>query len=140
VGLSKVYWDQCFFDKTIALADVSLEFRPGEIVAIVGPNGAGKSTLLKSLVGLVAPTSGEIRYDGEPFSRRRIDLRRRIAFLPDTPTTATDTEVPEFISGERHFQPNVDDRDRPGSPRVHLGGFVDRKFRLLAHQTALRRS
>jgi branched-chain amino acid transport system ATP-binding protein len=50
------------------LWDVSLEVRPGEIVALLGPNGAGKSTLLNSVSGLIGPRSGRIEFDG-----RRID-------------------------------------------------------------------
>ena len=47
------------------LCGVSLEFRRGEMTAIVGPNGAGKSTLLKLLLGFVRPISGSIRIDGK---------------------------------------------------------------------------
>jgi ABC-type branched-subunit amino acid transport system ATPase component len=46
------------------LFDVSLNVRPGEVVACVGRNGAGKTTLLKSIVGFLKPTSGSIATDG----------------------------------------------------------------------------
>jgi branched-chain amino acid transport system ATP-binding protein len=42
--------------------DVSLNVREGEVVAILGPNGAGKTTLLKSIMGLVPPSSGRVRF------------------------------------------------------------------------------
>ncbi len=48
----------------LALQGVSLSVRPGEIVALIGANGAGKTTLLKTIAGLVAPRSGEIRFAG----------------------------------------------------------------------------
>jgi ABC-type multidrug transport system ATPase subunit/signal transduction histidine kinase len=48
-----------------ALADVDLELRPGEVVALAGENGAGKSTLVRCIAGDLTHTSGEIRLDGE---------------------------------------------------------------------------
>lgn len=47
------------------LDDVSLTLREGEIVALLGKSGSGKSTLLRSIAGLIAPSSGEVRYRGE---------------------------------------------------------------------------
>jgi simple sugar transport system ATP-binding protein len=46
--------------------NVSLDFRPGEILCLAGENGAGKTTLMKILYGLEAPSSGEIRVNGRP--------------------------------------------------------------------------
>lgn len=66
------------YSKVRAL-DQSLEIAPGQIVSILGPNGAGKTTLLRCLSGIVTPTSGEIRYDGEQFFRGNIAVRRRLA-------------------------------------------------------------
>src|SRR5258708_1974340 len=52
----------------IVLEDVNLTLREGEIVALLGRSGSGKSTLLRSVAGLIAPTSGDIRYRGEQVS------------------------------------------------------------------------
>ena len=57
---------------------------PGQILSVLGVNGAGKTTLLRCFSGIVTG-SGNIYYDGERFTRGNMDLRRRIAFLPDFP-------------------------------------------------------
>jgi D-xylose transport system ATP-binding protein len=54
------------FGAVSALTDIELEVRAGEVVALVGDNGAGKSTLVKILAGVHAPSSGTIRFQGEP--------------------------------------------------------------------------
>jgi ABC-type multidrug transport system fused ATPase/permease subunit len=54
----------------LALDDVSLEIRAGEVIALVGENGSGKTTLAKVLSGLYRPDSGHIRWDGVDVSAR----------------------------------------------------------------------
>lgn len=49
----------------VALENCSIEFAPGEFVAVVGPSGCGKSTLLNIIAGFDTPTSGEVYLDGE---------------------------------------------------------------------------
>jgi len=68
-----------------ALRGVTLEVRPGEMVALLGANGAGKTTTLRAISGLIKPRSGAIMFNGE-----RIDgaaptdvVRRGIAHLPE---------------------------------------------------------
>jgi len=56
------------FPGVVALDDVSVQFMPGEVHAVVGENGAGKSTLMKIMVGAYVPDSGEIYLNGEKVS------------------------------------------------------------------------
>jgi ABC-type sugar transport system ATPase subunit len=56
------------FGAVQALTDVSLQVRPGEVVALVGDNGAGKSTLVKVISGVYQPDGGALVFDGRPFS------------------------------------------------------------------------
>lgn len=58
-----------YFGSVIALQDVSMFVRPGEVTCLLGDNGAGKSTLIKTLAGVYKPDEGENRFEG-----RRVDL------------------------------------------------------------------
>ena len=67
----------CFYGDFQALFDVQLHVDEGERVAVIGANGAGKSTLLATVAGLLAPASGEVRFDGRPVGR--LPTFRRVA-------------------------------------------------------------
>jgi ABC-2 type transport system ATP-binding protein len=74
------------FGDRLALDDLSIDLKGGEIFALLGPNGAGKTTTLRLLAGLIAPTSGDVQVDGEamtPASAPR--LRTQIGLLPEAP-------------------------------------------------------
>src|SRR5262249_17854378 len=69
--------------RVFALADVSVEIAPGEIVGVIGPNSSGKTTLIRLLTGVLEPASGEIRLEGAPVrSLSRTELARRVAVVP----------------------------------------------------------
>jgi ATP-binding cassette subfamily B protein/subfamily B ATP-binding cassette protein MsbA len=68
------------------LRDVSLEARPGELVAIVGPTGAGKTTLVNLLVRFFDPATGRISVDGHDLRALRLrSLRRQVAIVLQEP-------------------------------------------------------
>ena len=69
------------FDRTVAVADLSLAIRRGEVFGFLGPNGAGKTTSLKLLLGLIEPTGGAGIVLGAPLGTRTV--RERIGFLPE---------------------------------------------------------
>ena len=59
-----------FYGKSHILHGVSIEVGPGEVVGLLGRNGVGKSTTLKTIMGLVQPSQGSVRFDGE--TRQRV--------------------------------------------------------------------
>lgn len=63
-----------FFDKLVALNDVSTDFAPGEKVVIIGPSGSGKSTLLRSINGLEVIDKGQILVDGKDINDPKEDI------------------------------------------------------------------
>jgi ABC-2 type transport system ATP-binding protein len=74
------------FDERLAVDGVSFDVAAGEIFALLGPNGAGKTTTLRMLAGLIAPTEGTVRIEGELLTRRSApSLRSRIGFLTEAP-------------------------------------------------------
>jgi ABC-type cobalamin/Fe3+-siderophores transport system ATPase subunit len=69
--------------RPFALADVSVEIAPSEIVGVIGPNSSGKTTLIRLLTRVLEPASGEIRLKGVPVrGLSRTDLARRVAVVP----------------------------------------------------------
>ena len=72
------------YGETLILREVDLEVRPGEVVCLMGRNGVGKTTLLKSVMGLLRPRSGRVRFDGRDLSRASPDVRARagIGYVP----------------------------------------------------------
>jgi branched-chain amino acid transport system ATP-binding protein len=65
------------FGGILAVDGVSFEVNQGEILGIIGPNGSGKSTLFNCILGQLAPSSGEVRLEGQPITgMRACDLAR----------------------------------------------------------------
>jgi ABC-2 type transport system ATP-binding protein len=75
-GLGKRY------GKVDALADLSLQIAPGEVVGYLGPNGAGKTTTIRLLLGLARPTAGRAEIFGFDCQRQTIEAHRRLAYVP----------------------------------------------------------
>jgi ABC-2 type transport system ATP-binding protein len=69
------------FGHFVAVNGVDLELHRGEVLGLLGANGAGKTTLIRLLLGLLAPTSGEVSLFGEAPSRR---TRQRLGYVPQS--------------------------------------------------------
>ncbi len=115
------------FGVTVALDDVSLAVRDGEIHALVGRNGAGKSTLVSVLTGLVPPDAGAVEFGGAPAPplADREAWRARVACVYQKPTV-----IPSLSVAENLFL-NRQGRGRQGSGLISWGTLRRRARELL---------
>ncbi len=101
------------------LGPLDLEVSAGECLFVVGPNGAGKTTLLRLLAGVLAPSRGEVLWQGTPFTRlRRRELARRIAYVPQIRPAHVPFTVAQLVELGRYphlarlqFAPTARDRE-----------------------------
>ena len=73
------------YDGKLALNHLNLTLKSGEIVGLIGHNGAGKSTTIKSLVSVINPTQGQIFVDGKELSSNRLEIKKKIGYVADSP-------------------------------------------------------
>ena len=94
-----------YFDHALALDHVNLEIQPGRIVGLLGPNGSGKTTLIKLANGLLTPSSGELRIDGQLPSPATREL---VSYLPERPYLADWMTVSQLLDFFCDFYANFD--------------------------------
>jgi ABC-2 type transport system ATP-binding protein len=96
------------YGNKVAVNDLHLTIRAGEMFAFLGPNGAGKTTTIKMLCGLLFPTTGVIRIAGFDLEHQGEQARQRISYVPDTPflyEKLTGRELLQFIAGMYRMEP-----------------------------------
>ena len=79
------------------LGPITFAIAPGERWVILGPNGAGKSTTLKMLLGLIAPSSGQVDMDGKDPQDQDISLKKQIGYLAENNPLYSEMYVREFL-------------------------------------------
>jgi ABC-2 type transport system ATP-binding protein len=80
-----------------AVAGISFDIGPGEILGLVGPNGAGKTTTLRCLSGIIAPTLGTISIAGHDIQKDSVAAKKALAFIPDEPHLFDHLTVEEHL-------------------------------------------
>ena len=80
------------YGETTVFKDVTTSFSAGEFVCLLGPNGKGKSTMAQLIAGELSPTAGRISLRADDSSSGQMDVKQRIAYLPQ------DLQDPPFVS------------------------------------------
>jgi ABC-2 type transport system ATP-binding protein len=91
------------FGKVRAVTKVNLDVGPGEIFGFLGRNGAGKTTTIRMLLGLIKPSSGEIRIFGESVRGQRVAALRKVGFLVESATAYPNLTVRENLELQRRL-------------------------------------
>lgn len=130
------------FGDLTAVDDLSLTVEKGEFFAVLGPNAAGKTTTIKMLVGLIAPNSGTVKVCGFDVQEEPMEVRKRIAYVPDFPFLYDKLTPWEFFrfTGQL-FQMDEEDiqsRTRDLIPRFSLEPYLSKRIESLSHGTRQR--
>jgi iron complex transport system ATP-binding protein len=107
---------------------VDVALAGGEIVCLLGPNGGGKTTLVRTLLGLLAPLSGEVTLDGKPLGEWRArDRATRLGYVPQAAESHFDFSLAETVAMGRTAHrgvfgaPGARDRERVRESLERLG-------------------
>jgi ABC-2 type transport system ATP-binding protein len=73
------------YRQTVAVAGISFEVQPGQILGLLGPNGAGKTTTMRAIAGIIPPTKGRLIVAGKDVVADPVGAKRALAYVPDDP-------------------------------------------------------
>ena len=86
------------FGNHIAVNNITLELRRGEVLGFLGPNGAGKTTIMQMLTGNLAPSRGEISICGIDLLDEPVRAKAHIGYLPEVPPLYRELTVDEYLT------------------------------------------
>jgi len=132
-GLTKRY------PRVTALDALTVDVQSG-IVGLVGANGAGKSTLIKILLGLVAPTTGQVRILGLDPARDGDQVRARVGYMPEHDCLPPDLVAAEFVTHLARVSglPRAAARERASEALRHVGLYEERYRQIGGYSTGMK--
>ena len=92
-----------YYGNTLAVDNLSLELKEGEIFGFIGPNGAGKSTTIRSIMNLINKNSGTIIMNDSELTKDNIKLKQLIGYLPSEISLYEDLTVKEMLDYHESF-------------------------------------
>lgn len=85
------------YGEKVAVDDLCLHIKPGEIYGFIGHNGAGKTTTIKSVAGILQFEKGKITIDGKSVQEEPLDCKKQMAYIPDNP------DMYDFMTGIKYL-------------------------------------
>jgi ABC-2 type transport system ATP-binding protein len=134
VGLTKTYGGRVH-----ALSDLTVSVEPG-VIGLVGANGAGKSTFIKIMLGLLAPTSGQVRvFDIDPTTDPD-RVRARVGYMPENDCLPPDVSAAELVThlGRVSGLPANAARERASETLRHVGLYEERYRQIGGYSTGMK--
>jgi ABC-2 type transport system ATP-binding protein len=122
-----------------ALDDLTLDVEPG-VIGLVGANGAGKTTMIKTLLGLLAPTSGEVRVLGLDPVTQGGAVRAVVGYMPEHDCLPPDMIAAEFVTHMARMSglPKTVARERASEALRHVGLYEERYRQIGGYSTGMR--
>jgi ABC-2 type transport system ATP-binding protein len=122
-----------------ALSDLTLSVQPG-ITGLVGANGAGKSTLIKILLGLLAPTEGQVRVLGLDAREHGERIRGRVGYMPEHDCLPVDVTATEFVThlGRMTGLPPTAAKEQAAEALRHVGLHEERYRQIGTFSTGMK--
>jgi ABC-2 type transport system ATP-binding protein len=122
-----------------ALQGLTLELEPG-IIGFVGANGAGKSTFIKILLGLLNPTSGDVRVFDLDARTQSLQIRQRVGYMPEHDCLPPDMTATDFVShmGRLSGLPKAAARERTAEMLRHVGLYEERYRHIGGYSTGMK--
>jgi ABC-2 type transport system ATP-binding protein len=130
------------FGDLTAVDDLSLTVNKGEFFAILGPNAAGKTTTIRIMTGLIKPSAGSAKIAGFDVQEQPLEVRKRLAYVPDFPFLYDKLTPWEFIRFTGQLFRMTEERIRgvglPLIERFNLEEFANKPIEGLSHGTRQR--
>jgi ABC-2 type transport system ATP-binding protein len=111
------------FGAHVAVSDVTLELRRGEVLGLLGPNGAGKTTTMQMLTGNLAPSRGTVSICGIDILDDPVGAKARVGYLPEVPPLYRELTVDEYLvlAAKLHRVPRARRADAVGAAKQRCG-------------------
>jgi ABC-2 type transport system ATP-binding protein len=115
------------FKDIVAVNNLNLNVRRGEVFGFLGPNGAGKTTTIRMIMGLTYPTNGSVLVNGEKVIKHGYEIRKNLGFLPERVGFYTNLTARQTMDFYCDMKGKSREETKPLLEKVGLIDFADKR-------------